>query len=319
MTRRATPTEWLIFLTLGFCWGSSYLFIKLAVDDFGTFTLVALRLLFGAGLLWTVVLLSRVELPRDTRVYGHLAVMATINIVLPFSLITFAERSVDSSIASILTTPVPLFAAVLAPFFLPDEPLRVNGLVGLVLGFAGVVILTNPDLSASSGELIGALALLAAAGSYACGAIYARRNVRGMRPMVPAVFQVTFACLIAGVLAFLFEQPLQATPDLQAIFSIAWLGLLGSGLAYLCFFRLLGPWGATRLTMVAYLLPAVGIVLGLLVLNETIDGRVILGTTAILAGIAIVNSRYGRRRLFGRRPAGEGVPTVEAVVPLADG
>ena len=303
MTHRATPTEWLIFLTLGFCWGSSYLFIKLAVDDFGTFTLVALRLLIGAGLLWTVVLLSRVELPRDPRVYGHLAIMATLNIVLPFSLITWAELSVDSSIASILTTPVPLFAALLAPFFLPDEPLRVNGLAGLAVGFVGVVILTSPDLSASRGELAGVLALLAGACSYACGAIYARRNVRGLRPMVPAVFQVTFGCLIGGTLAFLFERPLEATPDAQAVFSILWLGLLGSGLAYLCFFRLIGPWGATRVTMVAYLLPAVGIALGYLVLGETIDGRVILGTSAIMAGIGIVNSRYGRRRVFGRRPA----------------
>ena len=305
MTHRATRTEWLIFLTLGFCWGSSYLFIKLAVDDFGTFTLVALRLLIGAGLLWTVVLLSRVELPRDPRVYGHLAIMATLNIVLPFSLITWAELSVDSSIASILTTPVPLFAALLAPFFLPDEPLRVNGLAGLAVGFVGVVILTSPDLSASSAELVGVLALLAGACSYACGAIYARRNVRGLRPMVPAVFQVTFGCLIGGMLAFLFERPLEATPDAQAVFSILWLGLLGSGLAYLCFFRLIGPWGATRVTMVAYLLPAVGIALGYLVLGEAIDGRVLLGTSAIMAGIGIVNSRYGRRRVFGRRPAVE--------------
>jgi len=307
MTHRATPTEWLIFLTLGFCWGSSYLFIKLAVDDFGTFTLVTLRLLIGACLLWTVVLLSRVELPRDPRVYGHLAIMAALNIVLPFSLITWAELSVDSSIASILTTPVPLFAALLAPFFLPDEPLRVNGLAGLAVGFVGVVILTSPDLSASRGELAGVLALLAGACSYACGAIYARRNVRGLRPMVPAVFQVTFGCLIGGTLAFLFERPLEATPDGQAVFSILWLGLLGSGLAYLCFFRLIGPWGATRVTMVAYLLPAVGIALGYLVLGEAIDGRVLLGTSAIMAGIGIVNSRYGRRRVFGRRPAVEAI------------
>jgi drug/metabolite transporter (DMT)-like permease len=314
MTRRATPTEWLIFLTLGFCWGSSYLFIKLAVGDFGTFTLVALRLLVGASLLWSVVLLSRVQLPREPRMYGHLVVMATINIALPFSLITMAERSVDSSLASILTSPVPLFAAVLAPFFLPDEPIRLNGLAGLALGFVGVVILVSPGLSGSGGELPGMLALLAAAGSYACGAIYARRNVRGLRPMVPAVFQVTFACLITGTMAFLFERPLSVTPDGQAIFAILWLGLLGSGLAYLCFFRLLGPWGATRLTMVAYLLPAVGIILGFLVLGEPIDGRIILGTTAIMAGIGIVNSRYGRRRVFGRNaaPAPEPINVVDA-------
>jgi len=89
MTHRATRTEWLIFLALGFFWGSSYLFIKLAVGSFGTFTLVAVRLLFGAGLLWTVVVLSRVELPRQPRMYGHLAVMATINIAIPFALITW--------------------------------------------------------------------------------------------------------------------------------------------------------------------------------------------------------------------------------------
>ena len=308
MTRRPTPFEWLVFLTLAFCWGSSYLFIKFAVDDFGTFTLVALRLAVGASLLWAVVLLSRVELPRDRKVYGHLAVMGAINIAIPFALITWAERSADSSLAAILTSPVPLFAAVLAPFFLPDEPIRLNGLVGLGLGFIGVVILVSPGLTGAGGDLTAMLALLAAAASYACGAIYARRNVRGLRPMVPAVFQVTFAGLYTLVLAFLIEQPLASTPDAQAIFSILWLGLLGSGLAYLCFFRLLGPWGATRLTMVAYVIPVVGIALGFLFLDETIDGRIIVGTLAVLAGIAIVNSRYGRRRVFGRQPAEQ--PTV---------
>jgi Permeases of the drug/metabolite transporter (DMT) superfamily len=312
MTHRATRTEWLIFLALAFFWGSSYLFIKLAVGDFGTFTLVALRLLFGAGLLWTVVLLSRVELPREPRMYGHLAVMGLINIAIPFALITWAERSVDSSIAAILTAALPLFVILLAPFFLPDEPIRVNGLAGLAVGFVGVVVLTGRDLSGSNAELVGAMALIGAAFSYACGAIYARRNVRGLRPMVPAVFQVSFAFVIMTALAFVFEHPLDSRPDAQAIFSIVWLGLLGSGLAYLCFFRLLGPWGATRLSMVSYLIPAVGILLGFFVLKEAIDGRVLFGTALILAGIGVVNSRHGRRRLYGRRPP---VETAEAFEP----
>ena len=303
MTHRATRTEWLIFLALGFFWGSSYLFIKLAVDDFGTFTLVALRLLIGAGLLWTVAIASRAELPREPRMYGHLVVMSVINIALPFALITWAERSVDSSLAAILTAPVPLFVILLAPFFLPGETVRLNGLAGLLLGFAGVVVLTSKDLSGTGGELGGVLALLAAALSYACGAIYARRNVRGLRPMVPAVFQVTFACIITMTLAFTLERPLETTPDVQALVSILWLGLLGSGLAYLCFFRLLGPWGATRLTAVAYVIPVVGITLGVLVLGEPIDARVIMGTGMIIGGIGLVNSRRGQRRLFGRESA----------------
>ena len=131
MSERASRIDWLVFLGLGFIWGSSYLFIKLAVDDFGTFTLVALRLVVGAILLWTVVRVARQALPRERRIYGHLLVMAIINITIPFLLITWAEQSVESSLAAILTSPVPLFAIVLSALFLPDEPMRVNGVVGL--------------------------------------------------------------------------------------------------------------------------------------------------------------------------------------------
>lgn len=308
MTTQANRMDWLIFLGLGFIWGSSYLFIKLAVDSFGTFTLVAFRLVVGALLLWAVVRIARQPIPRERRVYGHLVVMALINITIPFLLITWAEQSVDSSLAAILTSPVPLFAIVLSALFLPDEPMRVNGVAGLIVGFIGVVFVTSPGLTAAGSSVSGELALLGAAFSYACGAVYARRNVRGLPPMIPAVFQVTFAAIITGVLAAIIEQPWTApAPDLQAIVCVLWLGLLGSGVAYLFVFRLFAHWGATRTTLVAYLIPVVGIVLGYLVLQEQIDGRIILGTALIISGVALVNSRFGRRRLFGR------VPPIEAV------
>ena len=105
--------------------------------------LVAGRLVIGAALLWTVVLIARQPLPREPQIYGHLLVMGVINITIPFLLITWAEQSVESSLAAILTSPVPLFAIVLSALFLPDEPMRVNGLVGLIVGFIGVVIITS--------------------------------------------------------------------------------------------------------------------------------------------------------------------------------
>jgi drug/metabolite transporter (DMT)-like permease len=302
MAERASRTLWLLFLALGFMWGSSYLFIKLAVDDFGTFTLVALRLLVGAILLWAVVLVTRQELPREPRIYGHLFVMGLVNIVIPFALITWAEQTVDSSLAAILTAPVPLFAIVIAPLFLHDEPIRVNGVVGLVVGFIGVVILTSRDLTVGDSDLSGEVALLGAAFSYAVGAVYARRNMRGVHPLIPAVFQVSFALLVAGAIAILAERPWDARPDAEAIFSILWLGVLGSGLAYLVVFRLFAAWGATRTTMVAYEIPVWGIVLGFLVLAEPIDVRLLIGTALVVGGVALVNSPYGRRRLFGRVP-----------------
>jgi len=307
MNQRTNRIDWLLFLGLGFMWGSSYLFIKLAVDDFGTFTLVALRLIVGAILLWTVIRIAGQALPRERRIYGHLLVMAIINITIPFLLITWAEQSVESSLAAILTSPVPLFAIVLSSIFLHDEPMRINGVVGLVVGFIGVVIITSRGLTSEGSSLAGEIALLGAAFSYAVGAVYSRRNVRGIPPMIPAVFQVTFAAIITGTVALLFEHPWTAQPDLQAIFSILWLGILGSGLAYLAVFRLFADWGATRTTLVAYLLPVVGIVLGYLVLGETVDARIIIGTALVIAGIGLVNSRFGRRRLFGRTPPVEAV------------
>ena len=124
--------------------------------------------------------------------------------------------------------------------------------------------------------------------------------------MIPAVFQVSFAAIITGVIALLFEHPWTATPDAEAIFSILWLGILGSGLAYLAVFRLFAHWGATRTTLVAYLIPVVGIVLGYLVLAEPVDARIIVGTALVIAGVGLVNSKFGRRRVFGR------VPPIEA-------
>jgi drug/metabolite transporter (DMT)-like permease len=306
VNNRATHTEWILFVALGFMWGSSYLFIKLAVDSFGTFTLIALRLLIGAAFLWVVVATSHTALPRNRRIYGHLVVMALVNIALPFTLITWAEQSVDSALAAILNSSVPLFVIVIAPLFLPEEPIRVNGVVGLAIGFIGVVLLVSPGLVSATGDLWGSLALLGSSLTYAIGNVYNRRNVRGLAPLVPAVFQVTFALVIVGILALVLERPWEtATPDAEAWFSVAWLGVFGSGLAYMAYFRLLGRWGATRTALVAYLLPVFGIILGFLVLAEPIDATLILGTALVIAGVALVNSPWGRRRLFAGASSAE--------------
>jgi drug/metabolite transporter (DMT)-like permease len=129
--------------------------------------------------------------------------------------------------------------------------------------------------------------------------------------MIPALFQVAFALVMVLVLALVFERPLEVGVTPTAMFAVIWLGLLGSGVAYLLFFRILGRWGATRTSMVAYLLPVYGIALGGFVLNEPIDIRLLIGTALVIGGVALVNSRFGARPLTLRR----GSPSVEPAEP----
>ena len=314
MASRGSRLDWLIFLALGFFWGSSYLFIKIGVDNgLQPFTLIMFRLLVGFVLLASVVRFAREPLPREPRMYGHLFVMGVINIVIPFSLITYAEQTVDSSLAAVINGAVPLFVIVIAALFLKGETVTVNRVAGLVVGFIGVAILVGLDVTdLGSANTLGELALIGATISYAVGNVYNKAHVHGLRPMIPALFQVFFGLLVTGALAFLTEHPLAVVPTPEAILAVVWLGLLGSGLAYLLYFRILQHWGATRTSMVAYLLPVVGIGLGALVLNEVVSINTLIGTILVIGGIALVNSRFGTRPLFMRNSHAVAGPTGSA-------
>jgi drug/metabolite transporter (DMT)-like permease len=303
MQPRGSTRLWITFGVLGFLWGSSYLWIKIGVETLPPLTLIAGRLTLGFLFLAVVVAVARQELPRSPRQYGHLLAMSVINIVIPFILITVGERSIDSALASILNATVPLTVIVLAPLFLPDEGITATRVAGLAVGFAGVILLVAPGLvSGVGGNLPGELMMVGSSISYGIGNVYARRNVRGLRPMIPALFQVAFAAAIIVPLALLLDDPFSRVhPAPEAFLAIAWLGFLGSGFAYLCYFTIMASWGATRTSMVSYLLPVVGIALGGLVLGDPITPNRIAGTALVIAGIGLVSSGPALRRLAGRR------------------
>ena len=301
--QRTASWYWVVFFALGFFWGSSYLWIKIGLEGgLPPLTLIAGRLTLGALFLAVVVALARQELPRSPRMYGHLLVMSVVNVVLPFILITVGEQSIDSALASILNATVPLTVIVVAPMFLPDERITLPRVAGLAVGFAGVILLVAPDLvNLGDSDLTGELMMLGSSICYGIGNVYSRRHVQGLRPMIPALFQVTFAALIIIPLALVIDRPFATvSPTPEAIAAVIWLGLLGSGVAYLCYFTLLQHWGATRTSMVAYLLPVVGIFLGAIVLGDPVTLNRLAGTALVIAGIAIVNSGAAVRRYQGR-------------------
>jgi drug/metabolite transporter (DMT)-like permease len=302
MIARPTQRDWLSLLVLALMWGTSYAFIKLGVQTLPTFTLIASRLFIGFVFLAAVVAIAREPLPRSPRIYLHLLVMAVINIVIPFFLITTAERSVDSAIAAIINGAVPLVVILLAALVFHDEPITLGRLIGLLVGYAGVIVIVSPGLARSTGsEISGELALVGSTIAYGVGAVYSRRNMRGLRPMIPAMFQVGFAFVIVSVLALTTENPFGVAWNGDALLAVSWLGIFGSGAAYLLNFRLLSRIGATRTSILAYFLPIIGIISGALMFQEQIDPVVLAGTALVLGGIALVNGRFMQRQLYGRR------------------
>jgi drug/metabolite transporter (DMT)-like permease len=284
--------DWLIFSTLGLAWGSSFLWIKIAVREVGPFTLVGLRLLLGILGLLIIAAYHRPTWPQTINLWGTLFVIGITNTALPFVLVSWGEIYVDSAIASILMSSVPLFTMVISHLFLSDDRMTRSRLTGLLTGFGGVIILLTRDLGGEVQiNLIAQGALLLAALLYAVSSVFTRRNVRGVSPVVQALIPLMAADAAIWLAAPFFESPL-SLPDLPLTWlAIIWLGLVGSCLAYVMYFYLLHSIGPTRTTLVTYVFPVVGVALGVIFLGERMDWNLLVGGGMIVGGIAVVNSR----------------------------
>lgn len=291
-----TTKNWSAFLLLGLIWGSSFLWIKIGLRELSPLTLVGFRLLLGLLAMTITVAIRRPSFPRSKRTWFWLILMGVTNTALPFLLITWGEQSVDSAVASVLNSSVPLFTLIIAHFFLADEKITLPKVAGLVLGFLGILLLFSRDLGEGGGTqgVLGQLAVLIAALSYAISSVYARRTLKDVPTFVQALVPMASADLLIWIGAFAVDRPL-AIPALALTWvALLWLGLLGSFVAYLLYFYLLHQVGATRATLVTYLFPVVGVAAGVIFLGEYLDWHLALGSLLVLAGIVIVNRRYRR-------------------------
>ncbi len=284
--------EWLAFIGLSLAWGSSFLWIKIAVDEVGPFTLVALRLLFGLLGLAVVVLLRRPKWPVKRSQWLALCVLGLSNVAVPFVLISWGEQFIDSAVASILNSTVPLFTTLIAHFFLEDDRLTWRRVTGLLVGFLGVVIVVWRDLNGSAqANLLGQGAVLIAALMYAFSAVFTRYYTKGVSSIIQSFFPLIIADSLMWITTPIVEAPF-TLPKLPITWvAIVWLGLIGSCVAYLLYYYLLNELGPTRATLVTYTFPVVGVVLGYIFLNEHMDLNLVAGTVLVLGSIAIVNSK----------------------------
>jgi len=289
--------RWLLpaaFVLLGLIWGSSFAWIKIAVEEIPPASLVALRMGLGAVGMLALLAFIRVPMPRGAREWLPLVVLGAVNAAVPIFLISWGEQFVDSGTAAVLNSLTPIFSLLIAGVALRVEPVTALRVGGLLLGFLGAALLASRelDLRADASGLIGAGAVVLAAFSYAVGASYARHRIRSTHRYVVAAGTLVFAALDMAVLALITDGGVILPTQPDTILAVAWLGVLGSFVAYVCFFFLIEHLGATVAAMVTFMFPVVGVALGVLLLGERMDVRLILGTVLVLMGIIVVTLRH---------------------------
>lgn len=287
---RMGPLEWGMLLVLAALWGGSFLFNGMAVRELPTLTIVALRVGLAALILWAVVIALRRPLPREVHIWLAFLGMGFLNNVIPFCLIVWGQHSITSGLASILNATTPLWTVAVAGGFLRDEPLTKQKLAGLVIGFAGVIVMIGPDAVVAQDRLA-TLACLGAALSYAFASVFGRRFRRfGVDPVVVATGQVTAAFFILAPFALIFHGP-WLMPQNITIGAILGLAVFSTALAYMLFFTVLARSGATNISLVTFLVPVFAIVLGVIVLDEPVHGMQLLGMGLIGIGLVAIDGR----------------------------
>ena len=308
------PGRWLLpaaFILLGTLWGSSFAWIKVAVEELPPATLVAERMTLGAIGMLVFLLFTRPAWPNRGQI-GHLAVMGAVNAGLPIFLISWGEQYIDSGTAAVLNSLVPIFSLLIAGLLLRTETWSALRVLGVLAGFGGAVVLASREFAFNPGPAAigGALAVTLASLCYAIGASYAKSRIQSTNRYVVAAGTLVFAALYLWIVAFAVDGRPALPTQPATIAAVQWLGLLGSFVAYLLYFYLLTHMGATVSTMVTYIFPVVGVTIGVVALNEVLDLRLLLGTALVVLGIAVVGLRYDAMvSLAGRvarRAAGSG-------------
>jgi drug/metabolite transporter (DMT)-like permease len=282
--------HWLIFILLGAIWSSSFMWIKIAVQEIGPVTLVAFRALFGLLFGVAVILIRRVQLPRDRKAWLPLLLLGLTNIAIPFFLISWGEQYIDSAVASILDATVPLFTILIAHYWLHDDKITLPKVLGLLTGFAGVIVLMSRDLAgASTGSVLGQAAVILASFFYAVSSVYGRKVTEDTPGIMRSAGPLVSATATMWLGTFLFESPVEV-PQLGITWvALLWLGIFGSGVAFVMSYYLLHEIGPTRLTMVTYLFPLGGVILGVAFLGEQLTWELISGAALIVSSLAIAN------------------------------
>lgn len=283
-------SDWMLLVALTIMWGSAFAFTKVAVSAFSPEAVVVGRLVVASLLLGVVVLVQRREFPRSARLWVFLVLIAVLGNVVPFYLIAWGQQSVDSALAGILMSVMPLVVLLLGHFYVAGERLNIHRIAGFLLGFSGVVVLTGPSVLLSvqglSSQLLAMLAVLGGAICYGISAILSRLRPPS-DPIESAAITIVLAALISLPLLPADALSLPQSPPVAALLAVLALGAFSTALPAIVYFRLITSAGPHFISFLNYLIPLWAVALGALLLGERPTLQDLFALVIILSGIAV--------------------------------
>ncbi len=281
-----------LLVMLAFLWGSSFTLIKVAIDTVPPATIVLGRLMLGAALLLLLVRVRGIALPTSLALWGAFTVQGFLQSALPFTLISWGEKYIDSGLAGLLNSTPPLFAFLITFFILGQTEAPLRKFIGVIVGFVGVLVTLGPDvLNGTTESVWGQIAVTGSSISYAVAAIYARRFSE-QPALLTAACSMTMAMVLMVPVSVFADQPWTLTPSVEALWSIAALGVFSTMLAMIIYFRLVKTLGAVGVTSGRYLRAGFSVLLGVFFLGENITPSLLGGIILILLSVAIVTGKF---------------------------
>ena len=285
--RETKSLDYLLLTILALFWASAFFNIKIATYSYGPLTIAFLRIFFGAIPVVLLCYLKKIKIEAFSKDWYWFAAIGIINLVVPFFLIAYGVQKVQSNLAAILMASTPLTAAGLAHFFIKKEKINFVKSLGILIGFSGIVFLFFDDILINENNIFSAFLILFGSCFYVVGGLLTLKISNKKNENVTASILIWGTLVLLPVSLF-FEQPWNLTPRLDSTLALIYLGIFSTGIAWLLRFYILKHNGLVFQAQVAYLIPIFGVILGFLILNESITSKVIISLIAVIIGIYIV-------------------------------
>tara|TARA_B100000073_G_scaffold344541_1_gene351578 strand:+ start:1423 stop:2316 length:894 start_codon:yes stop_codon:yes gene_type:complete len=279
--------DYFLLTILALVWASAFFNIKIATYSFGPITIAFLRILFGSIPVILLCLFKQIKIEAFSKDWYWFAAIGLINLVIPFFLIAYGVKSVQSNLAAILMASTPLSATILAHIFIKNEKINLIKVVGVLIGFSGIIFLFSDNILINKSNFISALLILIGSTFYVIGGLLTIKISNKKNENVTASILIWATIFLVPITAYV-EQPWNLNPRIDSIISVIYLGIFATGFAWLLRFKILKNNGLVFQSQVAYLIPIFGIILGYIFLKEVITPKVILAVIAVIVGIYLV-------------------------------